>query len=344
MSRLRVHVLYEYGVELHAYCSGHIRLLRPLAHPSVADSIALTSGRSFDGHHCDVVIVERLWRPDIDLDKAQRLIERVRDAGAKLVYSQDDDFGALYDSVDRPPWLSTMHMKVMDLFAREAKAILVSTEALKRKMSALNPHIFVIPNALDERLATAPPPRGGERGGLVIGYMGTRTHDEDLALIGPALRALLTKHPDVEVQVVGGVTRKLDFGTRVRTIDVPPSEADYPLFMLWFMSTRRWDIGLAPLRDNAFNACKSDIKFLDYGALGAASLFSDVPPYAAVASDQTGIVVDNDPAAWNEALERLVCDHPLRAEVSNRAYDVVHATRTLRRRAVDWRDALHQLL
>jgi len=39
------------------------------------------------------------------------------------------------------------------------------------------------------------------------------------------------------------------------------------------------DICIAPLMDNVFNSCKSNIKSLEYAALGSSSVFSDVIPY-----------------------------------------------------------------
>lgn len=39
------------------------------------------------------------------------------------------------------------------------------------------------------------------------------------------------------------------------------------------------DIALAPLVDNPFNACKSNIKVLEFTACGAAGIYSDVEPY-----------------------------------------------------------------
>ena len=40
-------------------------------------------------------------------------------------------------------------------------------------------------------------------------------------------------------------------------------------------------MGLAPLADTAFNLCKSEIKALDYAALGLLPLLSDGPAYRA---------------------------------------------------------------
>lgn len=43
------------------------------------------------------------------------------------------------------------------------------------------------------------------------------------------------------------------------------------------------DICIAPLQDNIFNACKSNIKSLEYTATGAPGVYSDVAPYKAMA-------------------------------------------------------------
>ena len=39
------------------------------------------------------------------------------------------------------------------------------------------------------------------------------------------------------------------------------------------------DFGIAPLEDNVFNACKSNIKMLEYTACGIPGVYSNVEPY-----------------------------------------------------------------
>ncbi|MEO6950676.1 MAG: hypothetical protein ABI321_02605 [Polyangia bacterium] len=344
MKKLRVHALCEHGVDLHPFCSGHIRLLRPLSHPSVAHLVQLTAGPDYDGRPCDLVIVERLWRPDIDSGKAQRLVDLVRRSGARLVYSQDDDIFALHDSPERPPWLTAEHVAVMELFQREAAGILVSTEPLRARLNRYNERTLVVPNALDERLLTAPAPNFARRRRLVIGYMGTRTHDADIEMIAPALRRVVARHGDaVEIQIVGGLSAPLDLGPHISHFDVPSGQTDYPLFLLWFMSRMRWDIALAPLCDSDYNRSKSDIKWLDYGALGAAGVYSRVEPYASIANEETGLLVENEASAWTDALDRLAGDSALRSRVADASFAAVHSKRTLRTHAMAWYVALEQL-
>ena len=57
----------------------------------------------------------------------------------------------------------------------------------------------------------------------------------------------------------------------------------------------RWDFAIAPLEDDPFTRCKSDLKYLDYGALAIPAVFSDVRPYCeTVRHRETGLVVPNE--------------------------------------------------
>ena len=209
-------------------------------------------------------------------------------------------------------------------------------------------------NALDERLLSSVPPLNADDDDpsrpVVVGFMGTRSHDEDLQMIAPALRAAHARFGKrLALEIVGGLAHERAtakaLGLPVRALSINGSQAeDYPLFMPWFTSTVRWDVGLAPLRDNAYNACKSDIKWLDYSAIGAAGIYSAVEPYRGVEHGVTGIVAQNEPDAWRDALMSLLEDRPRRVEIAQRARRRLFASRTLRTCATRWVDALETLL
>ena len=56
---------------------------------------------------------------------------------------------------------------------------------------------------------------------------------------------------------------------------------------------------MAPLADTAFNRCKSSIKTLDYAAIGAAVLASELDVYrGSVADGPGGMLVPNRAEAW----------------------------------------------
>lgn len=359
MSPRSVHILYERAVDGTPHGSAYIRLLRPFTHPSLHADLRVSSGLTYENQSVDAVIVDRLWRPDISPALAEGLAESVRRAGARLIYALDDN---LLDLPPRrlplvspsEPWPTEDHLWIVRFFLRHADGVLVTTQALKERFLEFNQNIAIIPQALDERLLVAGDTYRGEAlfrpRKKVIGYMGTFTHDEDLVMVLPALRTLCQRHPqEVEIQIIGVAgqpdTLQALQELPVRSVHPAPEEVDYPLFMLWFTSRVRWDIAISPLRDTAFNRCKSDIKFLDYSAIGAAGIYSAVPAYAStVRHGETGWLVENDAEAWIEALDTLLSDAGLRAQLAQNATRYLYAQRTLAQLAQHWLSALESLL
>ncbi|HXU70229.1 MAG TPA: glycosyltransferase [Polyangia bacterium] len=347
---MKVHLLFEHGGDSRPHGCSHIRLLLPFAHARNANLIEWTTGTSYDGG-ADIVVVERMWRPDhITIAEAQALIARVRADGARLVYTLDDNL------LDLTPWsalqrgLSDEQRAVVRLFARAADGIVVSTEPLRQRMSRLNPRVVVVPNAVDETLfrLDAPQPVRDSGAPLTIGLMGTFSHDGDLMMVLEPLRAVLRRHAGrVRLQIVGAVGDEAVLGAfdglPVETLNRDRPVA-YPEFVAWMVDTLRWDLALAPLEDTPFTRCKSDLKLLDYAALGIPGIFSHVTPYAAsVRHRQTGWLAANDVGAWREALESLIADGEQRRDIALRGREYVRAERTLARTADAWPRALAEL-
>jgi len=359
MNRRRVHILYEYGTDLRPHGSAFVRLLRPLTYPTLRENLEVTSGLTYDGQEVDAVIVDRLWRPDISPALAINLLEDVRRAGVRLIYALDDNL------LDLPPrqlplvspgkaWPTEEHIWVVQFFLRQADGVMVTTQALRDRLLGFNPNIVVVPQALDERLLVGGKPLRlnspfGERR-KVMGYMGTLTHDEDLMMILPVFQTIWEHHGgEIEFQIVGGVGRADTLQTLkelpVRMMNPRPEETEYPLFMVWFSSHLRWDIAISPLEDTPFNRCKSDIKFLDYSAIGAAGIYSRVPAYeSSVRHLETGWLAENEVEAWIEALEALLSDDGLRIQMAQNAARYLYAERILARCAHHWLKALETLL
>ena len=343
LARASVRVLIEQlGPRPHS--SSYVRLLLPLQHLTVARDLSMSWGRDY--RPADVVIVERSW--DQNVEGARRLVERARFDGATLIYSIDDNL------LDLPAtWFTPSHRAVVELLAREADGVVVSTEPLAQRMAELNRRVIVVPNALDERLLEDFYLPGGDEGAdstgsprkLVLGYMGTSTHDDDLEMVIPALRNILRRHAGrLEFQLVGAVARPSTLAA-LEGLPVTVLRAgdgvEYPEFVRWMGRNVRWDVAIAPLRDTPLNRCKSDVKFLDYAALGVAGVYSRGPAYErTVRHGETGLLADDHATSWEENLETLVCDEARRRSVAEKAREHVLSCRTLRRRAHEWRDAI----
>lgn len=353
---LRLAVLYEYGHggEARPLASAHLRLIRPFQHPAAAGRADVTWSTRFDPHNVDAVVLDRLWRPDVSMAHVERLVAAVRGVGAQLIYALDDNLLDL--PAERADWPTAEHLAVVRWLLGEADGVLASSDALAARVAPLARRVVVMPNALDERLLgqTGPAPRHTPFGlrPLVIGYMGTATHDDDLRMVLPALAEVCRRHAgEVVVECVGVVRQR---GTRrsIEAAGIPlrfaaphPAEAEYPLFVTWFTRHVQWDIAIAPLRDTPFRRCKSDVKLLDYGAIRAAGVYSRVAAYAGtVRHGETGWLVDETETAWVDALERLIADAKLRQHLADGAWRYLWGERILARRAAEWPAAVASLL
>jgi len=344
MEKLAVHILFEHGEDLRPHGVAYIRALLPMTHSANAESLFVTHGREYS--HADVVVVQRLWKPDITLSSAETLVEQVRKDRACLVYLIDDNLLEL----ER---FSIEERMIVRYFTREANGVIVSTEALKERLRGLNKMIVVVPNSLDEHLFRDALQRSTNRRTddrhMIIGFMGTYTHDSDLMMVLQALRKILRGYKDkIEFQLVGGIAHPAVIqafkSLPLRILQVEERDVAYPNFVRWMIKNLRWDFGIAPLEDTGFNHSKSDIKFLDYSALGIAGVYSKVPAYIqTVRHLKTGYLTENTPEAWVEAMECMLTDDDLRQELALRAQNYVFSERTLEHCSSKWLVAIQEI-
>jgi glycosyltransferase involved in cell wall biosynthesis len=352
LPKRRIHVLHGfYGAEIPYSCT-YIRLLCPLSHPALAERIELTHGTAEAIPDCDLLVVERhtLWPYERQLDGFVRVLSRCRQRGVPVVYELDDNLLDLRRDEPWEPYPGDALRGVVAFLARQADGMIVSTPALAERLTRLRSDVLVVPNALDERLfGSAPEPFASRSSAVTIGYMGTLTHEADLRMVLAPLRALLARHAGrVRLELVGGAAGQrmaslfegLPF--RMRT---PGNEDPYPRFVPWMRQQLRWDVAIAPLEDHAFTRGKSDLKYLDYGALGIPGVFSDVGAYRdTVRHRETGLLAANEPEAWAEALEEIVSDGALRARLADATTAEVRGNRMLRTNATRWTDAIESIV
>lgn len=347
MKPIRIHILFEYGVNLRPHASASLRLIRPLTHPMLRDKVVVTAGRSLVDEAVDVVLVDRLWRPDIQPAMVDDLVNEVHRRGARLVYWFDDNFLLLRGHAAD----EKRYRECFQLFLALSDGVIVSSSELKKTFEGERQVVF-LPSALDERLIVLRQARRAAGDRIRIGYMGTSTHDEDLRMVLPALRTVCNRYPDrIRLQFTGVLTREtLERieelgGLPVEIINPSPVESEYQAFLLWFTGEVRWDIGIAPLVNNEFNRFKSDIKFLDYTAAAIPGIYSDVPAYVGTVKNYvTGVLVDDSASAWTAALERLIEDEPLRLKLVDNASRYLYEERILAKCADLWLPAIQEAL
>jgi glycosyltransferase involved in cell wall biosynthesis len=148
---------------------------------------------------------------------------------------------------------------------------------------------------------------------------------------------------EVELEVIGGETPS-GGASWYRRIDVPPGCSEYPRFAPWLRSeSRRWDGAVAPLEDTPFNRCKSDLKFLEYSAMGLPGVYSDIGVYTSCVDGLNALLVENTTQAWSEALRSLCADPGLRNHLRSNAYRYVVEERCLAHGATQYLAAITSL-
>jgi glycosyl transferase family 1 len=162
--------------------------------------------------------------------------------------------------------------------AREADLVTVSTPALLAEYASHGRGV-VVPNAVARRVAELPPAyeRYPER--VTIGWTGSvATHPYDLEVMGSGLQQALDRTRGQSRFAILG--QEYDARERLRLADEP---AVFP----WVREVEEYvealgqlfDVGLAPLRDDRFNSCKSWLKALEYAARGVYAVRSTTVEY-----------------------------------------------------------------
>ena len=181
MARPKIHVVNEYGDDFRPHSTTFIRWIRPLSHPKIKPYLDVTIDLRYQGQSVDMVIVDRFWRPDVSLDLMKGLVSSIKSAGAKFIYTLDDNFVDLI--LEKKGWPPERFMGIVEYLLLHADGVIVTTPALKERLENFNANIKVIPNELDERLLVPRiPPKPDQLDTdrpIKIGYMGSLTHDED---------------------------------------------------------------------------------------------------------------------------------------------------------------------
>jgi glycosyltransferase involved in cell wall biosynthesis len=309
--------------------SGHIRLINPLSHPSVADRVALrmVTPAEFLTLKPDILVVQRASASNPEI--ARQIITHCRFHGIRLVLEIDDDLLNLHQKTGDDVSYADGFLAALEMIARNADTVVVSSPPLADVMRQYNQKVVCVPNVHDERIWLEKSPNGFVRpvkaagNSIRILYMGTKTHEHDLNLIQPAYDRIRDEYgKKVELEIVGGVPDHIDgFARKVKPRGIGANSDAYCEFVSWFRQTNHWDFGIIPLELTPFNRKKSFIKFLDYAALGVPAICTDIEPYREVVRDgENGLLVANDTESWYRAMKRLIDSPELRDRLAENAF------------------------
>lgn len=314
MSRLRVLLIYQALIPSVRLC-GHCQL-EELQRRGTVDYRAVQTADVTDEllSWADVVVLGRL-----DSWYEARLAAAVSRSGRTLLYILDDDL------LNVPRSLTTGGHYIQPQIQKNIRTMLRLSDGLlspsplllqKYAVGKTKPVLMMEP-ALDP----APFRPHGENGPVKIGFAGSLDRAEDIEqILGDALLRLReTYGQKVRFAFYGP---RPSFAGKLEAECIPYSDS-YEAYRRT-INALDWDIGLAPMPDSPFHACKHYNKFVEYAAAGIGGVYSDVQPYTRLREELgAGVFCDNTADSWYEALSRLVEDgqarEALRAEAADRA-------------------------
>jgi hypothetical protein len=288
-----------------------------------------------DARGADVVVLQ--------LPKTVAMLQTIRvlqDQGVAVVVEMDDLLsGVPYGSPSHDVLVRRGLGRRAAECAREADLVTTTTPALLEEYA---PHGrgAVIPNAIPRRIAELPPAYEREPEVVTIGWTGSvYYHPYDLQEVGSGLRQALDRTAGrSRFTVIGqkgnarerlGLSREPDEVPWVEGIDNYTAAVG-----------AHFDIGIAPLRIDRFNTCKSWLKALEYSARGVWFARSPSAEYERLGLGRRA----RAPKDWAKALTGAVEDPDGRREQAARNHEAVldgHLTEhTAERWVAAWRQAL----
>lgn len=239
----------------------------------------------------------------------EQLVGRTR-----LVYEVDDDMLNATSS-GLPHLVNERARESIKRCLRLCDMVTTTNEYLAETIRPYNDNIVILPNHVKAGLLDMARP---QRDRLTIGWAGGTSHLGDMVTVAEPLRQVLDDHPDVDMHFMG-----FDFSPLVRHecrwSVWEPDVGDY-------YKGIDFDIAIAPSEDTLFNRSKTWIRALEMAALGIPIVAQNRLPYSDFVVDgKTGYLVDSD-ADWVSALDALINDADMRAEMGAAA----------RAQAADW--------
>ena len=232
-------------------------------------------------------------------------------ANKHLIYVLDDDLLNLPDYLSSSSYYlrKDIQNNIKDIM-NNCDTFLTSSPVMLEKYGKQFNHAYQIHepslNAIDHK---------DDNDIIRIGFAGSIDRAQDInEILQDALEKIIDKYKDsIEIEFMGARPDIVD-KYNLEYIPYTNSYEEYTNVI----QKRNWDIGLAPMPESQFHACKYFNKYVEYASFGIAGIYSDVKPYTFGVKDKyNGLLTDNNSDDWYKAISRLVDDTNLRKNIQN---------------------------
>lgn len=258
-----------------------------------------------------------------------RIINGLQERGVKVIYEVDDYLHGIRKMVDHDfrEHFERDELKSMEMNMRVCDAMICSTEYIARRYRKFNKRTFVCENGIDlgRYKLTIP-----ERPSVNIGWAGATGHARAVQPWFQEIYKVMAMRPQTVCVTIGqNFADSLVQHFPNRALSIPWTMVDnYPSAMTLF------DIALGPAGKGAFFQGKSDLRWLEAGALGT-PIIADPTVYPKVEHGVNGFHA-NDPDEARDLMRELVDDESLRREIGANAREYVHERRDMRVAVGQW--------
>ena len=252
----------------------------------------------------DLMVIQRLRNKSL-----RPLVTYAKKKGVPIICEMDDNLLDLpekhieYKSKRR----RRRNISKLEWYIERADAITTSTRPLAQFLRKYQDDVFILRNYIEPFLHRFPPIEKAQtdKTRLTIGYAGTPTHGYDFQPLLTPLKRISVQYQDkIKFHFLGYMPQELAGLSNV-TCETRLLSYRYYLNTLY---QEGFDLALAPIEDNFFNECKSNIKFLEYSFAETPGLYSKVGPYrSTINPEETGFLVENNaPEEWFDMISYLI--------------------------------------
>ena len=306
-----------------------------------------------EAQEADIIVFHRP-----EMKEYWRVAKILREMGKKIVFDNDDTFhldkGHPFHKMSREKFDRNLKIKngIIDNFVKNADLVTTTTKTLAKEYKELNDNVIVLPNCVYPDDWEEPVRNEGDK--VRIAISGSAAYSSDFEVIKDYIKEL-DERDDVQFILFGmgskdereenPETEKI-FSDEYKFWDTLKNKEHAPWVKIhkYFdtLNELKIDIMLIPRKDNYFNKCKSNLKFLEAAMCEIPVVASSFPdgPYEEL-DGEIGIKLTGD---WKKTIDNLIKNKDKRRAIGKRAKEYVLENYDITKHAHKWEEAYNKLI
>lgn len=270
-----------------------------------------------------------------------KVIEGLRQRGVKVIYETDDYLHGVRQQADHQArdYFDRKYLRAAEACMRASDALIASTEYIRGNYANFNANAYLCRNGIDlGRYKLSPV----ERPSINVGWAGSTGHVQTTIPWLQQLAQIMQMRSDVNFISIGenfadGMRQPHGPFPRNRALPIPWSAIEtYPAAM------RMFDIALAPGGKGRWWRGKSDLRWLEAGALGIPTI-ANPDTYDEAIEGETAMLA-RSPQEVLTKLYALVGSPELRQTIGTQVQEHVRTKRSMKQMKEQWVEVFNEVI